>query len=82
MNLSDTVKSMESDDWKERLKAEYWQAKIRHEELHRILVKSAAGTLDFTPKCSIEILEEQSYHMENYLRMLEIRMEIEGIEVG
>ena len=39
MNLNDTVKMMNSADYKERFKAEYWQIKIRYEKLHRMTVK-------------------------------------------
>ena len=47
MNLNDTVKMMNSANYKERFKAEYWQTKIRYEKLHRMTVKYEAGTLDF-----------------------------------
>lgn len=33
--LSDTTELMQSDDYKERLKAEYWQLVIRLEKLRR-----------------------------------------------
>ena len=36
MNLNDTVKMMNSANYKERFKAEYWQTKIRYEKLHRM----------------------------------------------
>ena len=32
MELKDTIKLMESDDYKDRLKAEYYQVKIRREK--------------------------------------------------
>ena len=51
MNLNDTVKMMNSANYKERFKAEYWQTKIRYEKLHRMTVKYEAGTLDFEPDC-------------------------------
>ena len=38
MNLNDTVKMMNSANYKERFKAEYWQTKIRYEKLHRMTV--------------------------------------------
>ena len=37
MELSDTVELMISKDWKARLKAEYWQTKIRIERLDEYL---------------------------------------------
>lgn len=44
-----------------------------------MLVKHEAGTLGFEPTCDISILEDQAYHMGNYLKALEIRSEIEKI---
>ena len=57
----------------------YYQLKIRYEKLHRMCIQYEAGTLSFTPSCSLELLKEQKSHMGNYLRCLEIRAEIEGI---
>ena len=37
MQLSDTVELMLSNDWKDRLKAEYWQTRIRVEKLNDYL---------------------------------------------
>lgn len=37
MNLSDTVELMLSNDWRARLKAEYWQTRIRIERLDEYL---------------------------------------------
>lgn len=68
-------------DYKERMKKEYWQLKDRYNKLHQMLVKYEAGTLDFTPTCSLELLKEQKAAMGNYLRCLEIRAEIEGVKL-
>ena len=57
-DLAFTTKLMVSDDYKERFKAEYWQTRIRHDKLHRMTIKYEAGTLDFTPTCSLELLKE------------------------
>ena len=81
MRLIDTVEMMNSENYKERFKAEYLQTKIRYEKLHKMLIKYEANTLTFTPICSIELLQEQKMYMGNYLRMLEIRAEIENIEL-
>ncbi len=81
MELRDTIALMNSDDYKERFRAEYYQTKIRYEKLHKMVVKYEAGTLNFTPKCSIELLKEQKSFMGQYLNKLEIRAEIEGIEL-
>ena len=81
MDLKDTIPMMESADYKERFKAEYHQLKVRYDKLDAMTVKYEAGTLNFTPSCSLELLKEQKKHMGNYLRCLKIRAEIEGIEL-
>ena len=79
MNLNDTVKMMNSSDYKERFKAEYWQTKIRYDKLHRMMVKYEAGTLAFEPDCEPSLLLEQKKYMGLYLTRLEVRAEVEGI---
>lgn len=79
MELKDTIELMNSDDYKDRFKAEYLQTKIRYDKLHKMLIKREAGTLDFTPKCPVSTLMLQARHMGEYLKSLEVRAEIEGI---
>lgn len=79
INLEDTIELMKSDDYKERFVAEYLQTKIRYNNLHRIIVKYDAGTLNFELKAPILILKNQKSFMGQYLNQLEIRAEIEGI---
>lgn len=79
IDLVHTVNDMTSDDYERRFIAEYYQAKIRYDKLDRMTVKYEAGTLDFKPKCSLELLLKQKAIMGNYLRTLKIRAEIEGI---
>lgn len=81
MELKDTIDLMNSSDYKERFKAEYLQAKIRYDKLDTMTVKYEAGTLNFTPSCSLELLKEQKKFMGNYIRCLKIRAEIEGIKL-
>ena len=81
MELKDTIEMMQSDDYKERFKAEYYQTKIRYDKLHKMIVKYEAGTLEFTPTCPIDILKNQASHMRQYLYALEVRAQIEGIEL-
>ena len=81
MELKDTIELMNSKDYKERFKAEYYQTKIRYDKLHKMLIKYEAGTLGFEPSCPLEILEDQEYYMKDYLKTLEIRAEIEKIEL-
>lgn len=81
MELKDTIDLMNSEDYKDRFKAEYYQTKIRYDKLHQMLIKHEAGTLDFTPTCPIAKLLEQKRYMGEYLRYLEVRAAIEGIEL-
>ena len=81
MELLDTVKLMESDDYKERFKAEYFQTKIGYDKLHKMIVKYESNTLNFEPSCSLELLKKQASTMGQYLYCLEMRAEIEGIEL-
>lgn len=81
MELKDTVELMNSEDYKERFKAEYYQLKIRIKKLNAMLLKHRAGTLGFKPKCSIHVLRLQAYYMRRYLKMLECRAKVEGVEL-
>ena len=79
MELEDTIELMDSADYKDRFRAEYFQTKIRYNKLHNMIVKYEAGTLNFEPNCSIETLKKQASAMDNYLYVLEVRSEIEQI---
>lgn len=81
MELKNTSAWMESGDYRKRFLAEYHQTRIRYEKLHRMCVKYEAGTLDFAPECPIDLLEEQKKYMGLYLNRLEVRAEIEGIDL-
>lgn len=79
MRLSDTIDLMNSPDYRDRMKAEYLQTKIRREALHEMCVKYEAGTLKFEPTCSLDLLKKQETIMSQYLYLLEIRASLEGI---
>lgn len=79
--LQDTEFLMNSNDYKDRFVAEYWQTKIRYEKLHDMTVKYQANKLNFTPNCPLDVLLKQKAAMGQYLNMLEIRAEIEGINL-
>lgn len=81
MELKDTIEMMQSDDYKLRFKSEYYQTKIRYDKLHAMIVKYEAGTLEFEPKCDIGLLKGQASHMGMYLYTLEVRAQIEGIDL-
>ena len=82
LDLDDTCRMMSSDNYKDRFIAEYKQTKIRYEKLHKMIVKYEAGTLDFTPTCPIELLKEQASYMGKYLYILEVRAQLEGVNLN
>ena len=81
MNLHDTVEMMNSFDYRERFKAEYYQLLFRLDVLTGMLIKWENNMLDFEPKCSKETLENQVIFMQGYMGILRLRADIEGIEI-
>ena len=80
-NLNETIELMNSPDYKERFKAEYYQLKIRTEKLDAMVEKYEKGKLDFTPSCPLWLLAGQLISMRVYLEHLEKRAEIEKVEL-
>ncbi len=72
---------MESDDFKDRFRAEFHQVRIRREKLIDMLDKWNRGELGFEPKCSFEMLCTQRDIMQAYLSVLRERAKIEGIRL-
>ena len=81
MNLHDTVEMMNSSDYRERFKAEYYQLLFRLDALTGMLIKWENNMLDFEPKCSKETLENQVIFMQGYMSILRLRAEIERIDL-
>jgi len=81
MELKETIKMMQSEDFKERFRAEYLQLKIRINGLCSMLRKYKEGTLLFKPNCSYDLLNGQFKAMDMYASYLEERAEIENIEL-
>lgn len=81
MKLNETVEMMNSADYKERFRAEYLQLKIRMMGLAAMLEKYKAGTLNFTPSCSYDLLNAQFKAMDLYASFLEDRAAIENIDL-
>lgn len=73
---------IEDKSYKDRMAKEYFELKEKYNKLHRMIIKYDAGTLEFTPTTPIHLLEEQAKYMGNYLRILEIRAEIESVDIG
>ena len=69
------------EDYKERMVKEYVELKEKYSKRHRIIVKHDAGTLEFKLDCPIEVLKAQKNIMGQYLNTLEIRAEIEKVDL-
>lgn len=82
MEFGRTASMMLSNDYRERFIAEYWQTKHRYDRLHSMVVKYEAGTLDFTPNCPLDLLKEQKAAMGKYLYALEVRAQIEKVDLN
>ena len=85
MILVDTAVLMASEDYKDRFIAEYHQTKIRYEKLKKFNTKIEAAnimsTKEPTHDCPLHLLREQQRAMGEYLHILELRAEIEGVDL-
>lgn len=90
LNLNDTVKPMLSDDYRERLKAEYWQLRIRIKKLSKFLDEHENGFVDLDvgfidPDIGMNyrsLLCMQLAYMISYKNILEQRAIVDDIELG
>lgn len=81
MELKDTIELMNSQDYKDRFKAEYYQTKIRKEKLSNLITRWEEGKLSFTPTCPMWLLKNQETIMKHYLDVLEQRAKLEKINL-
>ena len=81
MTLADTIDLMNSPDYKERFKAEYYQIRIRTLKLRDMCEAWDAGRLSFAPACSRNLYQNQLSRMGAYCRVLRNRAQMEGIEL-
>lgn len=79
--LEETVGLMLSEDYKDRLKAEYWQLKLRYNDLHEFLIKYEAGMEIISPPEKSKLMQLQARVMEKYLKLLEERAVLEGMDL-
>ena len=79
--LNETVSLMQSTDYKERFKAEYFQLKIRYDKLKAMVEKLDSGELEFEPDTPRSVYDLQLRAMEDYFAVLQARAAIEGIEI-
>lgn len=89
MELKETVELMNSSNYKDRFKAEYYQTKTRYEKLKAFNNKIEAGrNVSCNPyvkepihDCPDYMLKRQQEIMEDYLHSLEVRAVIENVEL-
>ena len=81
MTLKDTVEMMNSDDYKERFKAEYYQLVARYRGLKSMLIKWDEGTLSFKPTCPRSTYNMQIKAMTDYIAVLEARAVMEDVDL-
>ena len=93
ITLEDTTPMMVSDDYRERFKAEYIQTQIRYQKLKKFnnRIEAAYRTECERPDikkvempkhdCPADLLRDQQRVMGEYLHILEVRAEIEGVDL-
>lgn len=79
--LRDTIEMMNSEDYKERFKAEYYQVVIRYQKLKSMLDKWDNDQLEFNPTCPRSTYNMQITAMTDYIAVLEARAVMEGVEL-
>ena len=78
---------LSSDDWKERLRGEYYELRIRYEKLKSYNNKSeiqyrlAPCHTNTEDDISRGLMRDQQEAMGRYLHLLELRAELAGIEL-
>ena len=81
MELKDTIEMMQSVDYKERFKAEYYQVVIRYQKLKAMILKWDNGELNFCPICPRSTYDLQLRAMADYIAVLEARAVMENIQL-
>ena len=69
------------EDYKQRIVNEYNELEERTVKLGFMLARESRGGLDFELSCPVNLLIAQYNAMNSYLKILEVRAEIEGIEL-
>lgn len=81
MSLDKIIDLLKSEDYKDRAKGEYFLVKDKYEKLHKMIVKREAGTINFEPNCPMWQWRAQAAAMGEYLHQLEIKAEMEGVDL-
>lgn len=80
-NIKLPTQKAKDSGYGKRFESEYNSLLDRYNKLRKMIIKYNAGKLDFTPNCPIALLEKQLAAMGEYLTILEIRIEVEGLDV-
>ena len=72
---------MMASGYEYRFVVEYKQLCDRLSKLHRMVTRYRAGNLNFEPDCPLQLLMDQEKAMNEYKSILEVRAEIEGIDL-
>ena len=81
MKLIDTVPLMNSEDYKDRFKAEYYQVFVRFVKLKAMIENWDKEELDFEPTCPRSTYDMQLKAMRDYIAVLEARAVMENIDL-
>ena len=79
--LRETVEMMNSEDYHERFKAEYYQVVIRCQKLQSMLDRWDNDELEFIPTCPRSTYNMQIMAMVDYIAVLEARAIMEGVKL-
>lgn len=85
MELEDTVEYMLSGDYQERFIAEYWQLKIRRDNLNSYIQKiELANDYNYGDEpihdCPLALLKNQLYYMNALMDIMDKRRIVEEIK--
>ena len=81
MKMTDTIKLMNSTDYKERFRGEYFRLVNRIESFSKMLDGYRHNSLKYTPKCTLKMLDGQMNSMIIYRTHLEESAKIEEISL-
>lgn len=79
--LPATALLMQSEDYKDRFKAEYYQVFVRFVKLKAMIEKLDKEELDFEPTCPRSTYDMQLKAMRDYIAVLEARAVMENIDL-
>ncbi|MBR1850921.1 MAG: hypothetical protein IJ789_06070 [Bacteroidales bacterium] len=81
MDIKTITSLMQSSDYRDRMKAEYYHVQLRKTNLEAVLKLWDSNKLTFTPDCPRSIYDIQLRAMKDYMAVLETRAKIEHVEL-